>query len=129
MNAQAARVYARKVAPERSVKPSLTVVSSQSPRVAGRFMLTSVVAAGILLVMSVLGITSFTSHLAMESQPLNTELNILREQNQALQEKLEERSSSEWLAKRAAEQGLVPYADYGYVNLKTGEISGGSAAR
>ncbi|OKL47538.1 hypothetical protein BSR29_03735 [Boudabousia liubingyangii] len=111
-----------------SSRPELSVVTQSAPRVGGRHTVTAIVASVTLLLATILGITSYTSHLAMAAKPLHTELSVLQEQNQALTEELNKRSSAAWLGERAKELGMVPYADYGYVNLEKNEITGGTAA-
>lgn len=122
---------ARTAAPVRHTTPAgpeLSVVAVTRPRRSG--ILTKVVGllAVVGILVSLLGISTLEAKNALQMGELHEQLTVLQEQNQSLTDHLNQISSATSLAQRAKEQGMVPNANYGYINLETQEINGGSPA-
>lgn len=109
--------------------PQLRVVAAAAPKSTGSHAVRAILVSIVVLIAVVLVIASAAINLAVDGKPLANELKVLKEQNQALVEELQHRSSADWLVEQAKAQGLVPYAGYGYLNIETGQITGGTPAK
>ncbi|AOZ72850.1 hypothetical protein BK816_05700 [Boudabousia tangfeifanii] len=115
--------------PTAPVRAKLEVVKSPRPKKRQRLVLASSLVLIVAAIGAALGINSYQTVLSLNMGKYRTELEVLKEQNQALRDQINEVSSASKLADKARELGMVPYADYGYINLDTKEIVGGKPAR
>lgn len=109
-------------------RPQLSVVRALAPARGTLPYLLLLVAVLVGSLMTSMVLNAKMADTAYRMKTSQVELNVLNDHIATVRDEVERASSSDQLAQRAAELGMVPAAAPGVVDLTTGQTSGGSAA-
>lgn len=87
-----------------------------------------IVAFVVALIVSAILINTLSAVESYRIHDLQRELTTIRLDNQSLRTRVNEAASPDKLREVAAEQGMVPAGETGYVSVEAGTIEGGQAA-
>lgn len=109
-------------------RPALYVVRGIAPARATLPLLLFIVLILVGALVSSMVLNAAMANTAFEMQQAQIRLNVLNDHIDTVRNQVEQVSSADALAQRAAELGMVPAGAPGVVDLSTGTVSGGAAA-
>ena len=130
VDGSAARVRQARPRPEGDgeARPSLHVVRGQAPARATLPLLLFVVLILVGALVSSMVLNAAMANTAFEMQQAQIRLNVLNDHIDTVRNQVEQVSSADALALRAAELGMVPASVPGVIDLTDSSLSGGRAA-